>query len=88
MKHRFNLINWTNKSSTNEVDFIVTYQNRFFPLEVKAEENLQSKSLRVYHDKFNPPKCIRTSLAGYRDDGWLVNIPLYVIRSVQTILKV
>ncbi len=78
---------WTNKSSTNEVDFIIAHKNQVFPIEVKAEENLQSKSLRVYHNKFDPPKSIRTSLAGYRDDGWLVNIPLYAVYGLQRILS-
>jgi len=62
-----------------EVDFVFRYGGDIYPLEVKAEENLQSKSLRVYYEKYAPPFALRTSMKNYRDDGWLVNIPLYAI---------
>ena len=62
-----------------EVDFIFKHDSDIFPLEVKAEENLQSKSLKVYSEKFNPPISLRTSMSDYRKDNWLINIPLYAI---------
>ena len=62
-----------------EVDFIFRYGSDIFPLEVKAEENLHSKSLRVYRDKFESPVCLRTSMRDYRLESWLLNIPLYAI---------
>jgi hypothetical protein len=46
---------------------------------VKAEENLQSKSLKVYSEKFNPLVALRTSMKDYRRENWLINIPLYAI---------
>ena len=46
---------------------------------VKAEENLQSKSLKVYREKYNPPISIRTSMRDYRKESWLLSIPLYAI---------
>ena len=62
-----------------EVDFVFKHGSDVFPLEVKAEENLQSKSLKVYNEKFDPPVCLRTSMRDYRSESWLVNIPLYAI---------
>ena len=50
---------------------------RVAPIEVKSAENLRARSLRVACEKFAIPKGVRTSLSGYRDDGWLVNIPLW-----------
>jgi hypothetical protein len=44
---------------------------------VKAAENLKAKSLKAYHQKFNPEISIRTSLADYRKEDWLINLPLY-----------
>jgi len=64
---------------TAEVDFVFKHDSVILPLEVKAEENLQSKSLRVYSEKFNPKTALRTSMRDYREDGWLTNIPLYGI---------
>jgi len=66
-------------SGTAEVDFVFKHGSDVFPLEVKAEENLQSKSLKVYSEKFNPPVSLRTSMRDYRRESWLINIPLYAI---------
>ena len=66
-------------SGTAEVDFVFKQNSDIYPLEVKAEENLQSKSLKIYRDKFNPPISLRTSMKDYRKENWLVNIPLYAV---------
>ena len=70
------------KGSQAEVDFIVQLDDQIVPIEVKAEENLQSKSLRVYRDKCKPSYVVRTSLSNYRRDDWLTNIPLYMISQI------
>ena len=68
---------WTAERATAEVDFIVQFQDRIIPIEVKAAENLKAKSLKTYQQKFNPEICIRTSLSDYRKENWLINLPLY-----------
>jgi uncharacterized protein len=70
---------WSAERSTAEIDFLVQYNNIIAPVEVKAEENLQAKSLKVFHEKFNPVKSFRTSISDFRRQDWLVNIPLYAI---------
>ena len=70
------------KGSQAEVDFIVQLDDLIGPIEVKAEENLQSNSLRVYRDKCKPSYVVRTSLSNYRKDDWLTNIPLYMISQI------
>lgn len=70
------------KGSNAEVDFIVQFDDQIVPIEVKAEENLQSKSLRTYRDKYKSSYLVRTSLSNYRKDDWLTNIPLYMIGRV------
>ena len=62
-----------------EVDFVFKYGPDIFPLEVKAEENLQSKSLKIYSEKFSPAVSLRTSMKDHRRESWLLNIPLYAI---------
>jgi hypothetical protein len=54
-------------------------QNDIIPIEVKAEENLKSKSLKVFVDKYKPNTAIRTSMSRYRTQDWMTNIPLYGI---------
>ena len=70
---------WSSDTSRAEVDFLLQAQGSVYPLEVKAAENLQAKSLRVYCDKFSPPRAFRTSLSPYREQSWLTNIPLYAL---------
>ena len=48
----------------------------------KTEENLRSKSLRAFVDKYGLDRGLRLSLSGYREQDWLVNVPLYAIGSV------
>jgi len=57
---------WTNDRGNAEVDFIIDNGNKVIPLEIKAEINLQAKSLKAYRDKFNPGISIRSSMADYK----------------------
>ncbi len=68
-------------SGTAEVDFVFKHGSDIFPLEVKAEENLQSKSLKVYSERFSPPVSLRASMRDYRKESWLINVPLYAIET-------
>jgi predicted AAA+ superfamily ATPase len=52
------------------------------PVEVKSEVNLQAKSLKTYHEKFQPRKSIRVCMADYKDEGWLLNLPLWAIETI------
>jgi uncharacterized protein len=70
---------WASESSQAEVDFLVQDDNSVFPLEIKASENLQAKSLKSYRDKYNPIRAFRSSLSGYREESWMTNIPLYAL---------
>ena len=80
------LFYWSAENATAEIDFIIQKDGRVYPIEVKAEENLKSKSLKVYRERFDPQKSVRTSMSDYRDEGWLVNIPLYMINQVDSLL--
>ncbi|MDD2550089.1 MAG: ATP-binding protein [Bacteroidales bacterium] len=73
---------WTAERSTAEIDFLVQNSGNVVPLEVKAEENLQAKSLKVFSQKYNPKISIRTSMSDYRNQEWLINLPLYAINEL------
>ncbi len=68
---------WSPENGKSEVDFVIQKENRVIPIEVKSSENLKSRSLRVYYDKYKPDITIRTSLSGYKQQDWMRNIPLY-----------
>lgn len=68
---------WSADKSTGEVDFVYDFKNTIVPVEVKVEENLKAKSLRSFVES-NCLNCgVRLSLSGYREQSWMVNIPLY-----------
>lgn len=73
---------YTNDRGSCEVNFVVDTGGRVMPLEVKAETNLRAKSLRTYREKFSPELAIRTSMADYRKEDGLVNLPLYAIGQI------
>ena len=68
---------WAAENGTSEVDFVVESRVGPVPVEVKAERNLQAKSLRVYMDKFAPEAAVKASMAGYHRNGRLLSLPLY-----------
>ena len=73
---------WSSSSGNAETDFAIDHAGTVLPLEVKAAENLKAKSLRIACEKFKLERCVRTSLAAYRDEGTLVNIPLWEIGQI------
>jgi predicted AAA+ superfamily ATPase len=70
---------YTNANSTMEIDFVIQ-KEEVHPIEVKAEENLRSKSLKTVIE--NNPELTgwRFSMSGYRNQDWLINIPLPLIQ--------
>ena len=70
---------WTNERSTSEVDFVIQNEGEIVPIEVKASENLQAKSFKLFCEKFKPQTAIRSSLSNYRKEEWMTNVPLYII---------
>ena len=70
---------WSAEKSQGEIDFLIQHNGKVIPIEVKAEENLQAKSLKSFRQKYEPVLSVRTSMSDFRDEGWLVNVPLYGI---------
>lgn len=70
---------WAAEKSTGEIDFLLQHENRVTPLEVKAEENLQAKSLRLFCQRYQPQSALRSSMSDFRKESWLTNLPLYAI---------
>ena len=70
---------YSKEKSTLEIDFLVQTENHITPVEVKAEENVKSKSLSQfvnvdYADRHF--KGLRCSMKQYIDQEWMINIPL------------
>ncbi len=76
---------WSAERAVAELDFLIQVKNNVIPVEVKAEENLQAKSLKSYVTKYSPYQAIRASMSDYREEEWLTNLPLYGILEVDEI---
>lgn len=68
--------------SKQELDFLLQRGSKVVPVEVKAEENLRAKSLRQF--VLDNPKThgVRLSMSPYREQDWMVNIPLFAAERI------
>ena len=66
-------------NSQLELDFVVQIGDEVFSVEVKAEENLQAKSLKVVLQKHENMHGLRFSMSDYRVEERMTNVPLYGI---------
>lgn len=78
---------WSAEKATAEIDFLIQFSGKIIPVEVKAEENLKAKSLKVFYEKYSPALTIRTSMSDFRKEEWLVNLPLYALSELNAIIS-
>ena len=71
------LFYYTNENSTNEIDF-VTQSDKIYPIEVKAEVNLKSKSLSTVLKNNTSTYGLRFSMSPYKEQERMTNVPLYL----------
>lgn len=67
---------WSAENSSGEIDFLYDHAGKVFPVEVKAERNVRARSLRAFTAKYGGLCAVRLSLEGYREQGWMTNVPL------------
>ena len=75
---------YSKEKSTMEIDFLYQTLDRIIPVEVKAEENVKSKSLSTfvnYEFQDRHFKAVRFSMRPYIDQEWMENVPLYAVES-------
>ena len=73
---------WSSDTGGAKTDFSIAFKGTVLPIEVKAGENLQSKSLKYACEKFGLDRRVRASLSPFRDEGQLINIPLWAIGQI------
>ncbi len=83
----YDIFYWSAENATAELDFLLQTDERIIPLEVKAEENLQAKSLKVFVQKYGVPMAARTSMSDYRKQDWVTNVPLCGIEGLEPALE-
>jgi predicted AAA+ superfamily ATPase len=72
---------WAAEKTPAQVDFVISHAGKVLPIEVKAAENLKAKSLRKFSETYEL-HAYRLSLAGFKEQNWLTNIPLYAMSTL------
>lgn len=79
---------WSSKDGTSEIDFIFQNDDEIIPIEVKAEVNLQAKSLKIFRETYGTQTAFRFSLSDYANHGVLKDCPLYALPMIREFLKI
>ncbi len=69
-----------------EIDFIIEYNKNLIPIEVKADENIRSKSLAYYQNTFSPKIRLRFSSKNISLKDNVINIPFFYVDKVKNFL--
>lgn len=69
-----------------EIDFVLQNGVEIIPVEVKGGEDKSAPSFKRYIAEHHPEHAIRFSKLGYRRDGEITNIPLYLARKTKELL--
>ena len=62
-----------------EIDFILYNDDGIIPVEVKADDNVGSKSLKIYMNRYNPKYGIRISTKNFGFKNNIKSVPLYAV---------
>ena len=80
---------WSRLNPSYEVDFLIQYENTIFPVEVKAETNVASRSLHKFKELFTDriKLRIRFSLNNLKLDGDILNVPLFMADHTSSLIS-
>ena len=78
VRNGISLYYWKSNSDA-EIDFILYNQDGLIPIEVKASNNITSKSLNSYIKKYNPKYSIRISSKNFGFENNIKSVPLYAV---------
>ncbi len=67
----------------HEINFVIQYENRIIPIEVKASNSTNNISLTRYNEKFNNNLSIRFSTNNLKKDGKILNVPLFLVEYIE-----
>ena len=72
--------------NNREIDFVLQYGTEIIPIEAKGGEDKSAPSFKKYISEHQPEYAIRFSRRGYRKDGFITNLPLYLARKTKELL--
>ena len=73
-------------SRNGEIDFVLQYGMDIIPVETKGGEDKSAPTFKKYVADNHPQYAVRFSKMGYRKDGNITNIPLYLVGKTKELL--
>ena len=70
----------------SEIDFLIQHGTEIIPIEAKGGEDKTAPSFKKYIADHHPEHALRYSKRGYRKDGAITNLPLYLARKTKSLL--
>ena len=71
---------------SGEIDFVIQYGTSIIPVEAKGGEDKSAPTFKKYVSEKQPEYAVRFSKRGYRKDGYITNMPLYLARKMKELL--
>lgn len=72
--------------NNGEIDFVLQYGTEIIPVEAKGGEDKSAPAFKRYIAERSPDHAIRFSKRGYRQDGNITNVPLYLAGKTRALL--
>lgn len=72
----------------NEIDFVIQYQNKVIPIEVKSGISTNNVSLTKYNEKYSNNLSIRFSMNNLKKDDKITNIPLFMVEYMEKFIEI
>ncbi|MCD6579466.1 ATP-binding protein [bacterium] len=82
----FKELYYWSSGNTAELDLLIEYGSEIYPVEIKSGKSKAKKSLKVYDERLHPKKMIRISTNNLKEDGRIINIPIYAVSIIKVIL--
>lgn len=86
LRGQFDIAPYYYADKTSEIDFLIQHGINVIPIEAKGGEDKSAASFKKYIKENSPAYSIRYSKRGYRKDGEITNIPLYLARKTRDLL--
>lgn len=71
---------------SGEIDFVIQYQTNIIPVETKGGADKSAPTFKKYVSAHQPEYAVRFSKRGYRKDGYITNMPLYLANKMKELL--
>lgn len=86
LRGQFDTVPYYYADKNSELDFLIQYGTEIIPIEAKGGENKTAASFKRYVNENTPSHAIRYSKRGYKKDGYITNIPLYLVGRTKDLL--